>query len=310
MISGIDTFLRRYGDLIATAGGFGMVRSGWGEAAGWRRDRYTEVLAAVDEVADRMAKALADANALIAAYDALPAATATPERFRLLEQIERLLTTTPPTPRPNTPQQLRSIINNRRQTFQNKLQNLRKVANTGQKTLSGLLAEVTALLPLTGLDPAGLTLTPYEDLVVAYEKELLDRARALQAEIAERLTAADAALTEHDAAVTGPDRVEAALDTLKALLGEDVLAVPEYTPAQPRRTAVSVAAVFCDGSCRVLASGSRRRTRISVPSMIPVWSARFRRDGRLPRRAYEAERRRRRCSRASPTATVLHRLRE
>ncbi|GAA4368105.1 hypothetical protein GCM10023088_16690 [Actinomadura verrucosospora] len=231
LISGIDAFLRRYGDLIATAGGFGMVRSGWGEAAGWRRDRYTEVLAAVDEVAGRMAKALADANALIAAYDALPAATVAPERFRLLERIERLLTTTPTAPRPNTPQRLRSIINNRRQVFQNKLRDLREVAGTGQKTLSGLLAEVAALLPLTGLDPAGLTLSPHQDLVVAYGKELLDRARALQAEIVERLAATDAALIEHDAAVPGPDRVEAALDTLKALLGEDVLAVPQYTPS-------------------------------------------------------------------------------
>ncbi|GAA2399831.1 hypothetical protein GCM10010191_03750 [Actinomadura vinacea] len=231
VIGNIDTFLHRYADLIVTAGGFGMVRSGWGEATAWRRDSYAAVLAAVDEVADRMGRALADADALIAAYDALPSNTPVPERFRLLERIERLLTTKPTTPRPSTPERLRTTIATRRQTFDNRLQDLREVARTTQPALSGLMAQVAALLPLTHLDPAGLTLTPFEDKIVDYGRDLLDRARALQTEIVDRLTAAEAGLAEHDQAVTGPDRLRAALDTLKALLGEDVLAVPEFTPS-------------------------------------------------------------------------------
>ncbi|MGI8329751.1 hypothetical protein ACRYCC_07275 [Actinomadura scrupuli] len=229
VINGIDTFLRRYADLIVTAGGFGMVRSGWGEAAAWRRDVYAGVLAAVAGTADRMGRALADADARIAAYDALPPATSVPERFRLLERIERLLTTKPTTPRPSTPQKLRTIITARRQAFNNRLQALRNEDDTTKKTLSGLLAEVGGLLPLTDFDPAGLDLTPFQDQAVAYGRELLDRARALQTEIADRLTAANKALADHDQALPGPDRVQAAVGTLKALLGEDVLAVPEFT---------------------------------------------------------------------------------
>jgi hypothetical protein len=229
LLSGIDTFLGRYADLIVTADGFGMVRSGWGEVIEWRRGAYADVLAAVAETAARMGGTLAAADALIAQYDALPPAVPVETRFRLVQQAERLLTTKPTSPRPATPQQLRTIVKNRRTTFSGKLQKLLGEAHTAQKTLSGLLAEVTALLPLTDLDPTGLDLTPFGDRVVAYGRDLLDRARALRTDIDGRLAGADKALADYDKAVTGPDRVQAAIEALTAMLGEDVLAIPEFT---------------------------------------------------------------------------------
>jgi hypothetical protein len=56
--------------------------------------------------------------------------------------------------------------------------------------------------------------------------------RKLVDELAARRDAANKALQLHDTAATGPDRVRAATDALKALLGEDVLSVPEFTPPQ------------------------------------------------------------------------------
>jgi len=110
------------------------------------------------------------------------------------------------------------------------------VSDTSAGTLSALLAEVAALLPLAAFDPTGLDLTPFEDRIVAFARDLLARAQSLQTEILRRLTAADASLTEYDAAVTAPDRVAAGLDALEALLGEDVLTVPEFTPPGPLAT--------------------------------------------------------------------------
>jgi hypothetical protein len=229
LLSKIDTFLGRYGDLILTADGFGMVRSGWGELLEWRRGVYAGVLTAVADTAARMARALAAADALIAQEAALPASTPAEDRFRLLQQAERLLTTKPTTPRPATPQQLRTIVKNRRKTFNDKLQKMLGEAKTTQKTLSGLLAQVGALLPLTDLDPTGLDLAPFGDRVVTFGRDLLDRATALRAEIDKRLAAAAAALADYDQAVTGPDRVRAATEALAAMLGDDVLAIPEFT---------------------------------------------------------------------------------
>ncbi|MGC5567822.1 hypothetical protein ACPYPG_33960 [Streptomyces sp. FR-108] len=229
LLDRIDDLLERYAELVVDAGGFGMVRSGWGELYAWRRQLYADVLAEVERTADRMARALADAEALIAVYDALPSATSVPERFRRLEQIDRLLATRTATPRPPTPQNYRTVIGNRRQTFRNKLQDLRGLAETDERTVHGLLDDVADELPLTGLDPAGLDLAPFQDRVVVFARELLDRTLALRAEITGRLAAADKALTDHDQAESAPDRLRAATGTLKALLGEDVLAVPEYT---------------------------------------------------------------------------------
>ncbi|MEV6397048.1 hypothetical protein AB0M39_20045 [Streptomyces sp. NPDC051907] len=231
VVSRIDALLAGYARLITTAGGFGMVRSGWGEATGWRRGVFADLLAAVAVAADRMGRSLAEADALVARYDALPSATPAEERFRLLEAAERLLTTTPTSPRPSRPAQLRATVALRRSAFHSRVQALGRIARTAKTTLSGLFAEVAAVLPLSDVDPVGLDLTPLKDRVVAYGRDLLARALSLQVDVSARLTAADKALGEHDKAVTGPDRVQAATDALKALLGDDVLAVPEFTPA-------------------------------------------------------------------------------
>jgi hypothetical protein len=230
LVSGIDTFLRRYAELAVTAGGFGLVRSGWGELTAWRRGVFGDVLAAVAETAERMGGSLAAADALIAEYDALGPAASDEVRFRLLQQAEQLLTTTPTSPRPDRPSRLRAIVRDLRQAFNNRLQALRREAETIQTTLSGLLAEVAAQLPLTDIDRTGLDLTPFQDRVVAFAADLRGRAGALQTEILRRLAAADAALADYDAAVTGPDRVGAGTGALAALLGEDVLVVGEFTP--------------------------------------------------------------------------------
>ncbi|MGH4000984.1 MAG: hypothetical protein ACRDTJ_26385, partial [Pseudonocardiaceae bacterium] len=231
IVEDIDEFLTRYAGLIGDAGRFGMIRSGWGELTQWRRGIFVEVLAAVAETATRMGKSLTEADALIETYDNLPPSTSDEERFRLLAQAERLLTTKPTSPRPARPSQLRSIVRTRRRDFNTRLQALLEMAQTREDTLSGLMAEVARLLPLTDFDPTGLELTPFQQRIVTYGQDLLTRAGALDKDISDRRKAATAALEEYDKAVTGPDQVEAATDALKALLGEDVLVVPEFTPS-------------------------------------------------------------------------------
>ncbi|MGX4733433.1 hypothetical protein [Kitasatospora griseola] len=230
ILAAVDTLLAGYAALVTTAGGFGMVRSGWGELAMWRRGVFTDVLAAVADAAARMTRALANADVLLATYDALPVATSAAERFRLLQQAERLIATRPTSPLPAQPSALRAIVASRRQAFAGKLQSLRAEARTVRNTLSGLLAEVAGKLPLTDFDPTDLSLQPFQDRVVLFCRDLLDRAGALHTEVLARLAGADQALAVYDAAVAGPDRVAAGLDALKALLGQDALAVPEFTP--------------------------------------------------------------------------------
>jgi hypothetical protein len=225
----IDSLLTRYAELATTAGGFGMVRSGWGELTAWRRGVFTGVLDGVAAAAGRMARTLAEAGTLLAAYDALPNTTPNAQRFVLLRGIERLLTTTPDPGPPDRPRDFRDDIIDLRDDFADRLEKLQDVAGTDTNTLSGLLDEVGDLLPLSDVDPTDLDLTPVLGKVVAFGAELLSRARALTAEIDGRMTASAAALAEAAAARTDPDEARATIDALKALLGEDVLVVPEYT---------------------------------------------------------------------------------
>jgi len=229
IVEDIDSILRRYAGLVTTAGDFGMVRSGWGELTAWRRGVFTGVLADVAAAADRMAGALAEADTLLAAYDALPNTTTDAERFRALRGAERLLRTTPDPDPPDRPSDFRGDLRRARNNFDDRIDDLRDIAGTDQSTLSGLLDEVDDELPLSDVDPVGLDLTPVLDKVVAFGAELLSRARDLRKEIAGRLAAAAGALTEAAQAVTDPDEARATIDALKAMLGPDVLVVPEYT---------------------------------------------------------------------------------
>ena len=140
LLTDVDRHLKRTAELALRAAGFGILGSSWGELALWRRQRFREVLAAVDAVATRMAAALAAAKAKLAAADALPGGTPAATRFVLLQQAERLLTTTPTSPRPSSPQKLREIVADRRDDLADRLSDLAELPRTERSTLSGLLA--------------------------------------------------------------------------------------------------------------------------------------------------------------------------
>ncbi|MCS7477944.1 hypothetical protein ACFFQW_42545 [Umezawaea endophytica] len=232
VLNGIDAFLTRYAKLAVAASGFGLVRSGWGELAQWRRGVFADLLAAVAVLAARMAVALAAANALLDQYENLPNSTPNAQRFQLLEKAERLLTTRPK-PRDDTPSKMRTRVRSLRNSVANNVDGLKQLAGTNRKTLSDLLKDVAAKLPAADLDPQGLDLTPFQDRAVAFGAELLTRAGKLADELTSRRAAANTALQSYDQAPPGPDRVRAGTDALKALLGEDVLVVPEFTPPGP-----------------------------------------------------------------------------
>jgi hypothetical protein len=229
LTSRVDAFLTQLADLLTAAAGAGLTRSGWSELIGWRQTAFADVLSAVAATAERMGGALAAADNGIATYDALPPGTPDRERFQLLGGIERLLTTTPITPRADTPAQLRAAIDELRTAFADRLAALRAVAGTGRTTLAGLLDDVRGLLPLTPFDRVGLDLTAAEEAVVTRCADLLGRAQALRDELAGRISAADDALAAYDSATTGPERASAATTAIRALLGEDAVATAEFT---------------------------------------------------------------------------------
>jgi hypothetical protein len=228
ILEGADDLLHRYGDLVLTAGGFGIVRSGWGELLAWRRDRFRDVLAAVRTAADRMTGLLRAADEQLDAEASLPDDATDEQRFALLQQAERLLTTNPTSPRPDTPRRLRRTVRRRREEFGERLDRLSQLAGTTRSHLGGLLDDVRELLPLAPFDPVGLDLTPFEDAVVAFCADVLSRLTNLYDEIVQRIPAVDRRLEDYDAATGGPERVAAATAAVRAGLGPDALATSEF----------------------------------------------------------------------------------
>ncbi len=229
LLADVDDHLVRVAELAVTAGGFGLRCAGWGELTAWRRDRFRAVLAAAAAAADRMSDALAAAEAKIEAYERLPRGAPDDVAFALLQQAERLLTTTPTSPRPDRPSILRASVALARLRFTGCLDDLTALARTDSSTLSGLLREVDRLQPVSAFDAQGLDLTSVEEAVIAFLADLLARVTDLRAQVGERLTAADAALARYDNAASGRDRVSAAVAAIQAMLGPDALAVHQFT---------------------------------------------------------------------------------
>ncbi|GAA1663701.1 hypothetical protein GCM10009745_01680 [Kribbella yunnanensis] len=225
----VDALLAKHADLIVTAGSFGMVRSGWGELTAWRRGLFTDLLVAADVAADRLGATLGVADQLLHDYDQLPSGTPDEDRFRLLQQIENLLVTVPMKERPRTPRLYRLQLTIKRDEFNDKVEELAGIAASRETTVSGLYADIAAI-ELADVDPVGLDLTPYGDRVVAFVADLFERTKKLKTDLELRLANVVPILKAYDDAVLAPDRVEAGIDALKALLGEDVLVVPEFTP--------------------------------------------------------------------------------
>jgi len=127
-----------------------------------------------------------------------------------------------------TPGQLRTAVGQERTAFSDALSRLTAIANTTRSTLSGLLADASALPSLTPFDHDGLDLTPAAVAVGTFCAGLLARAQDLHDELTQRLAAADAALAAYDQAAAGPDRVAAATAAIRGVLGPDALATSEF----------------------------------------------------------------------------------
>jgi len=84
-------------------------------------------------------------------------------------------------------------------------------------------------LPLTDFDHESFTLDDVMADMDAFLADLQRRRAALDAEIGRRIVAADAALSAHDAAADPKTRIDALQAGGRALLGEDLRLIPEFT---------------------------------------------------------------------------------
>jgi hypothetical protein len=228
LVANADTYLQSLVDLLAGAAAFGIPQAGWGFAYDFARRMFTAVLAACAELADRWSERLTQFDALITAYNNLPAGTNDQEKFAFLQRAEPLISTAITVPLPTTPNAFRTALLTKRSAFADRRDRFAALQGTTRTSLALLMADVAALLPISAFDSAGFTLADEERDLITFTQDASAVAKAVVAELDRRLTAAQMRLAEHDAANQAEARVRALQAAAKALLGDDFVLVPEF----------------------------------------------------------------------------------
>jgi hypothetical protein len=172
---------------------------------------------------------LVEFDARIAEHAALPPAATDEERFRVLLQAERAISTVETTPLPASPATfLTQLMTIKRPAFVAKRLQLAGVQDTTLAGLSALVAHVASILPTSDFDSVEFTLTEREDAMVHFAEDALRVVTVVIAELDRRLAAASAQFDAHQESAAAPDRVRALERAAKALFGADFRIFPEF----------------------------------------------------------------------------------
>ena len=234
IITSVDNHIATAIGLLSKASLFGIPQAGWGFALEWKQRNFSELLNQVNELVDRWKERLKQFDTSIVNYDALPGITTDRERFDLLQQAERLVSTTITSPLPSTPNDLRTIISTKRSNFSNKLDDFSNILTTATTAISILHSTIQGLLPISEFDLTEFQLTEIEKQIILFTTDLSTSIGSLLKEVDRRLQAVQTQLVLYEASTQSTLQVQALQDGAKALLGEEFQLIPEFelTPDQ------------------------------------------------------------------------------
>ena len=206
--------------------GYRLPGTGTGFAYEWRAATYAALAAKVAGRVEAWNQRLARYDGLLIEYAGLPLATSEEDRLQFLRTAETLISTGV-TGGLDSANHL-GALTQKRTDFVAKRDVLQQRVDGARPTLAQLVADVEAALPLDLFDHDAFTVDAEQAEIARFRADLAKRVETLAAEVTRRQTAADSALTDHDAA---PDsaRAEILQNGAKALLGDDVMLVPQIT---------------------------------------------------------------------------------
>lgn len=227
IVAGIDGFIDSTVALIERAARFNVPQSGWGFAYAWRRRAVADLLAQVHALVTRWNAMLADFDARIAAYDALPSATDDADRFKALHAAE-LVIVAKVDPPPATPVVLRALLDTKRADFNTRRDGFAAVLGAADTKFANFVAAVTGLLPITQFDREPFDLSPFGDRAIVMAEDLAAKLKGHLAAIDKKRDATQKALDDAAAATTHVAQVAAVEAAAKALLGDEFCIIPEF----------------------------------------------------------------------------------
>jgi hypothetical protein len=241
--SGTDDILARMVDLQSEAARFGLPGCSWTGLAERRRAIWGQAVEAIAAITTRGAARLAEAAAQLARDAALPVTATAEERDRVLLLADAAVRAAPSDPIPADADAYRAAIIAQHDAYAARLAALKGLAPEAL-SLGELLAGFEANLPMSAFDPTPQDPAPFDPPLRELAQEIARRLAALTAEAAKRSGAAVQRLADHAAAAPGQARADAVAAATQALLGEDMVVVPEFVLPPAVGSAVQAAVAW------------------------------------------------------------------
>ena len=227
IISGVDGLLTDASRLLERATRFALPQAGWGFTRDWKRVAFADLMAEVAALVARWDARLTSYVTQLAAYNALPAATADADRFKALRALELLVSTTL-APLPATPAALLATVQGKKANFQAARDQFNAIITTGDPSFAHLFAAVKALLPIAAFDTQPFDLDTFGDRVIVIAQDLQRTLTSQQTAIDARRAATQAQLDTRDQASSIAEQTQAMQAAAEALLGKGFTLYPQF----------------------------------------------------------------------------------
>ncbi|MGS2619513.1 hypothetical protein ACVCAH_34130 [Micromonospora sp. LZ34] len=225
----IDDAIAQYATTVGRLAAYRLPQTGTGFTYEWRAGTYDAVVTKLAQRVQTWNDRLADFDRRLDAYDNnLPAPTPEPDRIALLRAADIVISTRLVTPPPANASDYRLALDGRRAAFVVKRDALRGLVDTARPTLTRLLADAEAELPLTLFDAEPFDVTADAEEVDRFRRSLTDSVHRLKADLTARISAVDSLLGQHDAA-SATERVRLLQQAAKKFFGDDFQLIPAIT---------------------------------------------------------------------------------
>ncbi|HXM48262.1 MAG TPA: hypothetical protein VN956_10355 [Pyrinomonadaceae bacterium] len=233
--------------LLARAATFSVAQSGWGFAYDFKRRGFSAILKRAfdpeppqpgqvkQDLITRWTAKLNEFDARLADEAALPVTATDAERFSLLTQAERAISTVATSPLPASPAAFRSgLVTVKRVAFVAKRDQFATLQDTTRTKVSELLADVEALLPVSDFDSTEYSTAAHEDEIVIFTQDAVSVLKVITAELGRRISSCDDLFVQHAGTTDPAAQVNLLEKAAKSLLGSDFRIFPKFSldPAQ------------------------------------------------------------------------------
>jgi hypothetical protein len=234
LLAHADDYVVELVPLLMRASTFAIVQAGWGFACDFERRVYSAIIKQASDLVTRWNGKLAEFDAFLAQ---VPGAATDQDKFSLLAQAERAISTDATTPLPATPVLYETALTTiKKPAFLAKLNQFDQVKNTTRTRVTTFLTDVAALLPIAAFDFVEFSLKDREDEMVRFAQDALSLVNTILAEIDRRLKTSKDQFDAHDVEASAAGKVGILQETAKTLLGADFRIFPEF-PISPDQSA-------------------------------------------------------------------------